>query len=87
MEPDRLRLVVENTGGWNGGDGSGGRGGRGGRGGHDGRGENGGIGLANVRARLETLHPGEHRIEIEEAEGRVRVTVELPASCRDRTAT
>src|SRR5687768_17409775 len=79
VQPDRLRLVVENTGGWNGrqstpvpkrenGDGG-----------------PGGIGLANVRARLEALHPAEHRIDIEEGNGRVRVTVELPAVCRDET--
>jgi hypothetical protein len=36
------------------------------------------VGLANVRARLAALHPGDHRIEIEEADGYVRVVVELP---------
>ena len=41
----------------------------------------GGVGLANVRARLQALHPGDHRIDIEEAEGYVRVVVELPARC------
>jgi hypothetical protein len=81
VEPDRLRLVVENTGRW-----------------VDGRttahsareGEDGlpgGVGLANVRARLAALHPGEHRIEIEEAVGRVRVVVELPARRRAEGAT
>ena len=84
VQPGRLRLVVENTGGWNGRqptpvpgweDAIGGNGG------------SGGIGLANVRARLEALHPGEHRIDIEEGDGRVRVTVELPAVCRDKIAT
>jgi hypothetical protein len=81
VQPDRLRLVVENTGGWNG------------RqptpipGWEHGDGRPGGIGLANVRARLEALHPGTHRIDIEEGEGRVRVTVELPAVCRDQAAT
>ena len=69
VQPDRLRLVVENNGGW------------------DGDGRPGGIGLANVRARLEALHPAEHRLEIEEADGRVRVMVELPARCHDRAAT
>ena len=69
VQPDRLRLVVENTGGWDGSDG-----------------RPAGIGLANVRARLEALHPAEHRIDIEEAGGRVRVTVELPAVCREGTA-
>jgi hypothetical protein len=42
----------------------------------------GGLGLANVRARLAALHPAEHRIEIEEADGHVRVVVELPARYR-----
>ena len=79
VEPDRLRLVVENTGRWalpqttpN-------------------ADENdrlpGGLGLANVRARLAALHPEEHRIEIEEGDGRVRVTVELPARFRAEVAT
>jgi two-component system LytT family sensor kinase len=77
MEPDRLRLVVENTGRW--------------------AGERptapdagdlpGGVGLANVRARLGALHPGEHRIEIEETDGRVRVVVELPARFRAEATT
>ena len=35
--------------------------------------------LALPRARLAALYPGEHRIESEEADGRVRVLVELPA--------
>jgi hypothetical protein len=47
----------------------------------------GGVGLANVRARLAALHPGEHRIEIEEADGRVRVIVELPARYRNEATT
>jgi hypothetical protein len=42
----------------------------------------GGVGLANVRERLAMLHPGEHRIDIGEADGRVRVVVELPARFR-----
>jgi two-component system LytT family sensor kinase len=81
VAPDRLRLVVENTGRW-----------------VDGRtttpnagewdnGLPGGLGLANVRARLAALHPGDHRMEIEEAEGRVRVLVELPAHHRAAVAT
>jgi two-component system sensor histidine kinase AlgZ len=80
VQPDRLRLVVENTGGWDGGQPTPipGR--------ENGDGGPGGIGLANVRARLQALHPAEHRIEIEEGDGRVRVTVELPARCRDETA-
>jgi two-component system LytT family sensor kinase len=73
VEPDRLQLVVENTGRWVAGEQTA---------------PNaddsddalpGGVGLANVRARLAALHPGEHRIEIEEEDGRVRVLVELPA--------
>jgi hypothetical protein len=72
VAPNRLRLVVENTGRWDGGviapnaDG-----------GSDGL--PGGVGLANVRARLAALHPADHRIEVEEGEGRVRVVIELPA--------
>jgi two-component system LytT family sensor kinase len=81
VEPDRLRLVVENTGRWAGepttapdaGEGD--------------DGLPGGVGLANVHARLAALHPGEHRIEIEEADGRVRVMVELPARYRTEAAT
>ena len=81
VEPDRLRLVVENTGRWGNG-----------RAAAPGAGEGddglpGGVGLANVRARLEALHPAEHRIEIEEGDGRVRVLVELPARHRAETAT
>jgi two-component system LytT family sensor kinase len=76
VAPDRLRVVVENSGRWE-------------------RGEArllgsqaaevgpaGGVGLANVRARLAALHPDDHRIEIEEADGRVRVVIELPARLR-----
>ena len=81
VEPDRLRLVVENTGRWastqpttpNAGE-------------DDDR-LPGGVGLANVRARLAALHPEEHRIEIEEGDGRVRVSVELPARFRAEAAT
>ncbi len=81
VEPDRLRVVVENTGRWAGrpttapdaGEGD--------------DGLSGGVGLANVRARLAALHPADHRIEIEEADGRVRVLVELPARFRAEDAT
>jgi two-component system sensor histidine kinase AlgZ len=81
VEPDRLRLVVENTGRWAtartiapaAGEGS--------------DGLPGGVGLANVRARLDALHPDEHRIDIEEVDGRVRVVVELPARFRTGGAT
>jgi two-component system LytT family sensor kinase len=80
VDPNRLRLVVENSGRWvargtivpNAGD--------------AGNGLPGGVGLANVRARLEALHPGEHRIVIEEADGRVRLVVELPARYRTDAA-
>jgi two-component system, LytTR family, sensor kinase len=81
VERDRLRLVVENTGRWAAERTSAPA---------AGQGDDdlpGGVGLANVRARLEALHPGEHRIEIEEADGRVRVLVELPARCRTEFAT
>jgi hypothetical protein len=75
VPPGRLRLVVENTGRWK----------------RDADtptlrdGANdlpGGLGLANVRARLSALHPDDHRIDIEESDGRVRVIVELPARVR-----
>jgi two-component system LytT family sensor kinase len=81
VEPDRLRLVVENTGRWGDGRATAPNAGEG----DDGL--PGGVGLANVRARLAALHPGEHRIEIEEADGRVRVLVELPARFRAEAAT
>ena len=81
VEPGRLRVVVENTGRWA----------DGGTTARDaGEGDDelpGGVGLANVRARLAALHPGEHRIEIEEADGLVRVMVDLPARCRTEVAT
>ena len=81
VEPDRLRLVVENTGRWV----SEGQTAPAAGEGDDGL--PGGVGLANVRARLAALHPADHRIEIEEADGRVRVLVELPARCRAEAAT
>ena len=81
VEPDRLRLVVENTGRWAGERTTLPDAGRG----DDGL--PGGVGLANVRERLAMLHPAEHRIEIEEADGRVRVLVELPARCRAEAST
>src|SRR5687768_16769276 len=81
VEPDRLRLVVENTGRW--------EGRRTAAPGDDDDGDSlpGGVGLANVRARLAALHPADHRIEIAEADGRVRVLVELPARFRAEAAT
>ena len=82
VEPDRLMLTVENTGVWKGtrrnapaavqGDGDGD--------GDDARA--GGVGLANVRARLKALHPGDHRVGKEYGCGRVRVMMELPARYR-----
>ncbi len=74
VEPDRLRLMVENTGVWKG------------------RrkdepplndGEPGGVGLANVRARLRAIYPGNHRVGMDHGHGRVRFHVELPARFRD----
>ena len=76
---NRLRLTVENTGGWR----------QGGNAALAPPGEDGGpggVGLANVRARLAALHPGDHRIEIQETNGNVRVVVELPARFRGETA-
>jgi len=81
VEPDRLRLVVENTGSWAG------RQTDAPNEDEDDDGLPGGVGLANVRARLAALHPEEHRIEFEEADGRVRVVVELPARFRAEVAT
>jgi len=80
VEPDRLRLVVENTGRWAGARPAAPAAAEGGDG------LPGGVGLANVRARLAALHPAEHRIEIDEADGRVRVLVELPARFRAEAA-
>ena len=80
VEPDRLRLVVENTGRWGNGQATARPTGEG----DDGL--PGGVGLANVRARLAALHPGEHRFEFEEADGRVRVLVELPVRRRAEVA-
>ena len=75
VEPDRLRLMVENTGVWKGMDRT-----------APGRGEDGepgGVGLANVRARLRALHPGDHRVGMDHGHGRVRFHVELPARFRE----
>jgi hypothetical protein len=71
VEPGRLRIVVENNG----------------RLGERNGALPGGVGLANVRARLEALHPSDHRIAIDEVDGCVRVTVELPARCGDEAVT
>ena len=70
--PDRLVLVVENTGEWKG---------------REENGQPGGVGLANVRARLAALHPGDHRVGMEHGCGRVRFLVELPARLRNGTPT
>ena len=76
VQPDRLRLVVENTGEWKG------------------RRRTarlateadddapGGVGLANVRARLAAIHPGDHRVGMDHGCGHVRIWVELPARFR-----
>ncbi len=68
VQPDRLMIVVENTGVWKGDD------------------VPGGVGLANVRARLAALYPGDHRVGIEHGSGRVRFLVELPARIRAETS-
>jgi len=80
VEPDRLRLMVENTGLWKGlrktapatGEGD--------------EGEPGGVGLANVRARLRAMHPGDHRVGMDHGCGRVRFHVELPARFPEEVA-
>jgi LytS/YehU family sensor histidine kinase len=80
LPPDRLRLVVENSGSWKA------------RisgtlvSSMDGQEPAGGLGLANVRARLAALYPEEHRIDVEDAKGCVRVVVELPARRRIEAA-
>ena len=81
VAPDRLRLVVENSGRWAGDRATAPDAGQGNEG------LPGGVGLANVRARLAALHPSDHRLEIEEGDGRVRVMVELPARFRGGAAT
>ena len=81
VEPDRLRLMVENTGAW--------------KGkplkarfpGERDDGEPGGLGLANVRTRLRALHPGDHRVGMDHGHGRVRFHVELPARFRPHVST
>jgi two-component system, LytTR family, sensor kinase len=81
VEPDRLRLMVENTGVWKG------RAKTAPNGGQGDDGVPGGVGLANVRARLRALHPGDHRVGMEHGCGRVRVMVELPARFRAEVTT
>lgn len=81
VEPDRLRLMVENTGVW-----------KGMRHSATDAGDKeddapGGVGLANVRARLRALHPGDHRVGMDHGHGRVRFHVELPARFREEGAT
>ncbi len=81
VEPDRLRLMVENTGAWKGREKAAPNGGQGDEG------APGGVGLANVRARLRALHPGDHRVGMEHGCGRVRFLVELPARFRAEAST
>jgi hypothetical protein len=81
VEPDRLRLMVENTGVWKG------KALRARAAGERDDGELGGLGLANVRARLRALHPGNHRIGMDHGCGRVRFHVELPARIRAEAST
>ena len=76
VEPDRLRLMVENTGHWKGREESAPAAGE------DDDGLPGGVGLANVRARLAAIHPGDHRTGMDHGCGRVRIWVELPARFR-----
>ena len=76
VEPDRLRIMVENTGVWKG------RRLKERAPGERDDGELGGLGLANVRARLRAIHPGDHRVGMDHGCGRVRFHVELPARVR-----
>ena len=85
VEPDRLRLMVENTGEWKGT--WKGKGKTAPAADDGGNGLPGGVGLANVRARLRALHPGDHRVGMEHGCGRVRIHVELPARFRDEAVT
>ena len=80
-EPDRLVIIVENTGVWKG------RSLRERAAGERDDGELGGLGLANVRARLKALYPGDHRVGMEHGCGRVRFMVELPARFRAEAST
>jgi two-component system LytT family sensor kinase len=76
VEPDRLMLMVENSGEWKG------KALRARVAGERDDGELGGLGLANVRARLRAIYPGDHRVGMEHGCGRVRFMVELPARFR-----
>jgi hypothetical protein len=80
-EPDRLMIIVENTGVWKG------RSLRERAAGERDDGELGGLGLANVRARLKALYPGDHRVGMDHGCGRVRFHIELPARFRAESAT
>jgi hypothetical protein len=81
VEPDRLMLMVENSGVWKG------RGKIARAGGESGDDAPGGVGLANVRARLRAIYPGDHRVGMEHGHGRVRFLVELPARFRAEAST
>ena len=75
---DRLRIEVANTGRLRDAHRDAHRGGDGGAG--------TGIGCANIRSRLEHLHPGAHRFEVVERAGWVVATIELPAAPRGEGA-
>jgi hypothetical protein len=81
VEPDRLMITVENSGVWKG---------RGKTAPAASEGDDdapGGVGLANVRARLRAIYPGDHRVGMEHGCGRVRFMVELPARFRAEAST
>src|SRR5688500_6156500 len=81
VEPDRLRLMVENTGGWKGTT----KGERPKRDGDDG--EPGVVGLAAVRPRRRALRSRNHRVGMDHGCGRGRLHVELPARVVDAVPT
>lgn len=60
---DRIRIEVANTGEWTA---------------PEERGSLGGVGLGNLRRRLELIYPGTHDLEISAADGWVTVRLELP---------
>ncbi len=64
-ENDRLRVEIRNSGSWSHADSSV---------------PHGGIGLENLRNRLELLYPNRHRLATQDADGWVLVAVEIPCS-------